>query len=145
MADRTPAPHPVLTSHGERRLSATHEESTSPEVSTSPADLVGDLEVIGAPRRVRGGSGAFPDVRARRRYLIVLLSLVVLAAAFGLGLLAVGNPMPVGSRRSEEHTSELQSRLVISYAVFCLKKKKFLFQILLAYNAAYLFDQNQPK
>src|SRR5213075_3535243 len=27
-------------------------------------------------------------------------------------------------RRSEEHTSELQSRLVISYAVFCLKKKK---------------------
>src|SRR5213075_581663 len=28
------------------------------------------------------------------------------------------------ARRSEEHTSELQSRLVISYAVFCLKKKK---------------------
>src|SRR5213075_3335336 len=27
--------------------------------------------------------------------------------------------------RSEEHTSELQSRLVISYAVFCLKKKKY--------------------
>src|SRR5213075_3573525 len=27
-------------------------------------------------------------------------------------------------QRSEEHTSELQSRLVISYAVFCLKKKQ---------------------
>src|SRR5213594_4911479 len=27
-------------------------------------------------------------------------------------------------RRSEEHTSELQSRTLISYAVFCLKKKK---------------------
>ena len=26
--------------------------------------------------------------------------------------------------RSEEHTSELQSRETISYAVFCLKKKK---------------------
>src|ERR1043166_9826244 len=26
-------------------------------------------------------------------------------------------------RRSEEHTSELQSRFGISYAVFCLKKK----------------------
>src|SRR5213079_68214 len=26
-------------------------------------------------------------------------------------------------RRSEEHTSELQSPVVISYAVFCLKKK----------------------
>src|SRR3546814_2124683 len=30
-------------------------------------------------------------------------------------------PMPL---RSEEHTSELQSLMRISYAVFCLKKKK---------------------
>src|ERR1051325_12042442 len=30
----------------------------------------------------------------------------------------------VVSHRSEEHTSELQSPYVISYAVFCLKKKK---------------------
>src|SRR3546814_7950150 len=29
-----------------------------------------------------------------------------------------------GSTRSEEHTSELQSLMRISYAVFCLKKKK---------------------
>ena len=29
--------------------------------------------------------------------------------------------------RSEEHTSELQSHSFISYAVFCLKKKKFIF------------------
>src|SRR3546814_10383204 len=29
----------------------------------------------------------------------------------------------VESRRSEEHTSELQSLMRISYAVFCLKKK----------------------
>src|SRR3546814_3199811 len=29
-----------------------------------------------------------------------------------------------GGRRSEEHTSELQSLMRISYAVFCLKKKK---------------------
>src|SRR3546814_2912601 len=29
-------------------------------------------------------------------------------------------------RRSEEHTSELQSLMRISYAVFCLKKKKKL-------------------
>src|SRR3546814_1661384 len=28
------------------------------------------------------------------------------------------------TRRSEEHTSELQSLMRISYAVFCLKKKK---------------------
>src|SRR3546814_2169226 len=29
-----------------------------------------------------------------------------------------------GRQRSEEHTSELQSLMRISYAVFCLKKKK---------------------
>src|SRR3546814_9135190 len=29
-----------------------------------------------------------------------------------------------GFKRSEEHTSELQSLMRISYAVFCLKKKK---------------------
>src|SRR3546814_8129518 len=31
------------------------------------------------------------------------------------------------TRRSEEHTSELQSLMRISYAVFCLKKKKITF------------------
>src|SRR3546814_9518777 len=30
----------------------------------------------------------------------------------------------LGRTRSEEHTSELQSLMRISYAVFCLKKKK---------------------
>src|SRR5216110_4014938 len=33
-------------------------------------------------------------------------------------------PAAPPARRSEEHTSELQSRELISYAVFCLKKKK---------------------
>src|SRR3546814_7274534 len=36
-------------------------------------------------------------------------------------------PRPIGRAavvRSEEHTSELQSLMRISYAVFCLKKKK---------------------
>src|SRR3546814_2387529 len=32
-----------------------------------------------------------------------------------------------GNRRSEEHTSELQSLMRISYAVFCLKKKILYF------------------
>src|SRR3546814_10690398 len=47
----------------------------------------------------------------------------------GTGLLAV--PVLAGSaayavtERSEEHTSELQSLMRISYAVFCLKKKKY--------------------
>src|SRR3546814_6795021 len=30
---------------------------------------------------------------------------------------------PISAERSEEHTSELQSLMRISYAVFCLKKK----------------------
>src|SRR3546814_10512953 len=34
------------------------------------------------------------------------------------------NPIRRGWLRSEEHTSELQSLMRISYAVFCLKKKK---------------------
>ena len=33
-------------------------------------------------------------------------------------------PTPPCVARSEEHTSELQSQSTISYAVFCLKKKK---------------------
>src|SRR3546814_5460067 len=33
-------------------------------------------------------------------------------------------PVPYLDVRSEEHTSELQSLMRISYAVFCLKKKK---------------------
>src|SRR3546814_10269828 len=35
-----------------------------------------------------------------------------------------GMKVSAGSPRSEEHTSELQSLMRISYAVFCLKKKK---------------------
>src|SRR3546814_7934740 len=34
----------------------------------------------------------------------------------------------MSSSRSEEHTSELQSLMRISYAVFCLKKKKIQIQ-----------------
>src|SRR5881392_426933 len=36
----------------------------------------------------------------------------------------MGHYAPLTWMRSEEHTSELQSLCVISYAVFCLKKKK---------------------
>src|SRR3546814_6092958 len=34
------------------------------------------------------------------------------------------SPASLVKNRSEEHTSELQSLMRISYAVFCLKKKK---------------------
>src|SRR3546814_10682061 len=35
-----------------------------------------------------------------------------------------GRAQPPAARRSEEHTSELQSLMRLSYAVFCLKNKK---------------------
>src|SRR3546814_10558882 len=41
---------------------------------------------------------------------------------------AVDDPAVIRQLRSEEHTSELQSLMRISYAVFCLKKKKHSFQ-----------------
>src|SRR3546814_2696543 len=37
---------------------------------------------------------------------------------------SLGSQPDDGMARSEEHTSELQSLMRISYAVFCLKKKK---------------------
>src|SRR3546814_4113414 len=39
------------------------------------------------------------------------------------GVLAGGAAAMIAQGRSEEHTSELQSLMRISYAVFCLKKK----------------------
>src|SRR3546814_5273342 len=42
----------------------------------------------------------------------------------GLGQSYHPVPWPAFRYRSEEHTSELQSLMRISYAVFCLKKKK---------------------
>src|SRR3546814_10259741 len=60
----------------------------------------------GNGRQLAGAGGAAGDVRNGAR----------LPAAHGPGYDRPG--------RSEEHTSELQSLMRISYAVFCLKKKK---------------------
>src|SRR3546814_6393653 len=42
----------------------------------------------------------------------------------GKGVTIEGAPVVRATARSEEHTSELQSLMRISYAVFCLNKKK---------------------
>ena len=42
---------------------------------------------------------------------------------FNAHIMIVKDPSRVSLGRSEEHTSELQSRETRSYAVFCLKKK----------------------
>src|SRR3546814_5620403 len=49
-------------------------------------------------------------------------------AVYPLRALPIERPMG-RPRRSEEHTSELQSLMRISYAVFCLKKKNKLLHI----------------
>src|SRR3546814_2230854 len=53
-----------------------------------------------------------PEPRTKRCIVAVRHLHVVIAIAVGLPYI-----------RSEEHTSELQSLMRISYAVFCLKKK----------------------
>src|SRR3546814_6628720 len=47
-----------------------------------------------------------------------------IAMLFGAWLWYARGPEPGMQYRSEEHTSELQSLMRISYAVFCLTKKK---------------------
>src|SRR3546814_2210304 len=48
------------------------------------------------------------------------------AKAMGIATVAVYSDADARAPRSEEHTSELQSLMRISYAVFCLKKKKHI-------------------
>src|SRR3546814_16258358 len=48
---------------------------------------------------------------------------VIVNTASVSGLIGWGGAVYNASKRSEEHTSELQSLMRISYAVFCLKKK----------------------
>src|SRR3546814_2269214 len=47
----------------------------------------------------------------------------VLGVLSGLEVVRTLNDLGIRTKRSEEHTSELQSLMRISYAVFCLKKK----------------------
>ena len=66
-------------------------------------------------------------VREIKKLLPVHLKKIIIK----IGELA-DNPRPKGCvklTRSEEHTSELQSHSFISYAVFCLKKKRSNYNI----------------
>src|SRR3546814_4149614 len=68
---------------------------------------------IGRPWRRRASRNASAPMNAAARHR---------QAEGSSGLLVAKEQHPGG--RSEEHTSELQSLMRISYAVFCLKKKK---------------------
>src|SRR3546814_5808784 len=74
-----------------------------------------------------------PEKFAREALRQALVNLEAIAAPAGVMPVVLGAGWPGvllheavghGLERSEEHTSELQSLMRISYAVFCLKKKK---------------------
>src|SRR3546814_10312161 len=67
-----------------------------------------------APRQVCAGEALAPYLP-----LFDFAAQLAIASAWGPDTRPLAS-----SRRSEEHTSELQSLMRISYAVFCLKKKK---------------------
>src|SRR3546814_6636097 len=76
-------------------------------------------------RLVLGGLSAIAGddvLRAAARYLATLANLP--AKGFAAIPTTFDPVLPALDPRSEEHTSELQSLMRISYAVFCLKKKK---------------------
>src|SRR3546814_4205266 len=81
-----------------------------------------------AQRRRAAGRDDPPD-RVRRVGEFVVCGLRSGNREWGIGndrlsRLDVRRPIKARERRSEEHTSELQSLMRISYADFCLKKKK---------------------
>src|SRR3546814_4735593 len=106
-------------------------------------------DIVAADRKPTDWSSEAMRSRVRRRYrserifrttgfLAVSLSVLFLAfllsdmlskGASGFQQAEIAVPVTLDSGelmlRSEEHTSELQSLMRISYAVFCLKKKKY--------------------
>src|SRR3546814_2874118 len=73
--------------------------------------------VIESKNRIAAAAGAWLALPADERYKTTLLP----SSRDGR---SEANQIIQDGLRSEEHTSELQSLMRISYAVFCLKKKK---------------------
>src|SRR3546814_6853908 len=108
-----------------------------PPRSTRTDTLCPYTTLFRSRRRLRGGGGDDDGVFHRAGFLEGLHHLgdgrplladrdvdaeqLLLLVGAGVGRLLVQDRVD----RSEEHTSELQSLMRISYAVFCLKKKKY--------------------
>src|SRR3546814_3338353 len=101
------------------RISYWSSVGCSPDLLVNLGTLEWDdalLATFRVPRAILPEIASSSEVYARARDT---LSGVPVAGALGDQQAAL-----VGQGRSEEHTSELQSLMRISYAVFCLKKKK---------------------
>ncbi|MDO5661099.1 MAG: iron chelate uptake ABC transporter family permease subunit [Brachybacterium sp.] len=70
-------------------------EALGRETPSAPVPAPG---AIPAPSRPTRATGAFANIRARRRFTVVVVLLALLAAGCASALLAIGNPMPLGSR-----------------------------------------------
>src|SRR3546814_2195392 len=96
------------------------------EFGKQHAHQLGSDEIIGPILHGQHGQRA-ADVALDERGLLALLFRGLAPGCCGLGLchrlLPSSSLAPPSPGRSEEHTSELQSLMCISYAVFCLKKK----------------------
>src|SRR3546814_1626181 len=79
------------------------------------ASLFGGVTIAQLYTQGAGGLGIPSQVMSMLPYLATILVLTIIAAGPWKGRL---------NARSEEHTSELQSLMRSSYAVFCLKKKR---------------------
>src|SRR3546814_6165201 len=74
---------------------------------------------IGRPQQVGTAELAVPAMGEFMRQQVAVQQRLTIAPFLEIARLDL-----IFRRRSEEHTSELQSLMRISYAVFCLKKKK---------------------
>src|SRR3546814_2193708 len=72
---------------------------------------------------MEGVDGAVPERRDRILDKAAFIQRVGMDGDLDIMLLGDIQAVVDGGRRSEEHTSELQSLMRSSYAVFCLKKK----------------------
>src|SRR3546814_1227444 len=70
------------------------------------------------------GDDQFPDYRYRMTVYVGDKPFSSVRAVLQEQVSSVADSSGQAVKRSEEHTSELQSLMRISYAVFCLKKKK---------------------
>src|SRR3546814_7255070 len=86
------------------------------------AENLGEAQVVVVSSAIKAGN---PEVdTARQRFIPIVRRAEMLGELMRLKWsIAVGGTHGK-TARSEEHTSELQSLMRISYAVFCLKKKK---------------------
>src|SRR3546814_2960800 len=111
---------PCSSLDGERSASGppAHEASS---IAHSPAAGVEPLRRPENCTHAQSNSDVSGARRFTRRHASMLLATFAVSSCAGSTMLRADS---LAGERSEEHTSELQSLMRISYAVFCLKKQK---------------------